>query len=145
MLTICEGPEENNFTTHIFWVLYFEFYIISRVYILKYCYHKNLSRSLRHNLGISIIVGRAFILSVDKRPCLTLSAIVLHCFHLETIFKFGGATILIKRWKEMIITPRRILLAQKHDQSKFFNYEIIQHAKLILLTDFHKYVVVARF
>jgi hypothetical protein len=80
-------------------------------------------------------VGRALILPVDRGPCLTLSATLLHCFHLATIFIFVGATILLKRWKEMIITPRRILLAQKHDQSKFFSYEIIPHAKLILLTD----------
>jgi len=91
-----------------------------------------------YNCGISIIVGRALIPPVDRRPCLTLSGTVLHCFHLATIFKSVGAMILLKRWKEMIITPRRILLAQKYDQSNFFSYEIIPHAKLILLTDFHR-------
>ena len=62
-----------------------------------YCCHRTLSRGLHNNLGIFIIVEGVSVLPVDRRPCLRLSAFVLHCFHLATIFKSVGATIFLKR------------------------------------------------
>lgn len=51
------------------------------------------------------------------------------CFYIAIIFKFVGANILLKRWKQMI-NARRLIPLYDHNQCKFLNYEILRHVNL---------------